>query len=80
MIKGMRVPRWIIEMSMNACVGVVKGNNYAKPPTPLSIENILNDSVTAARVLSIASRTHANSLHALWPIRTPCPTCANQDA
>ncbi len=33
-----------------------------------------------ARVLSIASRAYVKSLHALWPIRTPRPTCANQDA
>ncbi len=33
-----------------------------------------------ARVQSIASRMHVNSLHALWPIRAPRSTCANQDA
>ncbi len=37
-------------------------------------------SLVPARVLSIASRAKANSLHTLWPIRTPRPTCANQDA
>ncbi len=31
-------------------------------------------------VLSITSRANANSLLALWPIRAPCPICANQDA
>ncbi len=33
-----------------------------------------------ARVLLIASRANAKSLHVLWPIRTPRPSCANQDA
>ncbi len=33
-----------------------------------------------ARILSIASRANANSLHALWPIKAPRPTCTNQDA
>ncbi len=65
MIKGMRVPHWVIEMRMDACVGVVKGSNYAKPPTRLPIENSPYVSVTAARVLSIASRTHTNSQNAL---------------
>ncbi len=33
-----------------------------------------------ARGLSIDSRACVISQHARWPIRTPCPTCANQDA
>ncbi len=33
-----------------------------------------------ARRLSIDSRAYAISQHARWPIRTPCPTCTNQDA
>ncbi len=47
-------------------------------------------SLALARVLSIAARGHAKSLHALWPIRAltllPAPirtrqsSCANQDA
>ncbi len=32
-----------------------------------------------ARGISIASREHANSLHALWLIRKLRPTKANQD-
>ncbi len=35
--------------------------------------------VQTVRVLSIASRINFISLHALWPIRTPCPICTNQD-
>ncbi len=35
---------------------------------------------TPGRVLSIASRANAKSLHASWPIRASCPSCANQDA
>ncbi len=31
------------------------------------------------RVLSIASRANVKSLHALWPIRMPRPSCANQN-
>ncbi len=33
-----------------------------------------------ARGLSIDSRAYVISQHARWPIRTPLPTCANQDA
>ncbi len=32
------------------------------------------------RALSIDSRAYVISLHACWPIRTPSPACANQDA
>ncbi len=35
---------------------------------------------TPARALLIASRANAKSLHASWPIRTPRPSSANQDA
>ncbi len=37
-------------------------------------------SLAPARVLAIASRANAKSLHELWPIRTPTSSCANQDA
>ncbi len=33
----------------------------------------------SAREQSIASRAYVNDLHALWPIRTPHPTCASHD-
>ncbi len=33
-----------------------------------------------ARGISIDSRAYVISQHACWPIRTPSPTCANQDA
>ncbi len=40
--------------------------------------NVLSKSpmLVPTRVLSIAYRPNANSLHALWPIRTPRATCA----
>ncbi len=41
---------------------------------------VRHNSIRAATCPCTCVIDHFNSLHALWPIRTPCPTCTNQNA
>ncbi len=67
---GVRAQQELVGMTPRSCWGTGRTRVAAECKLPL----------TPLRMLSIASRGNAKSLRELLPIRTPRPTCANQDA
>ncbi len=70
MFKDQSILGQIVKINGGLCLRKIVANVIAKCNLPL----------VSALVLSIVSRAKAKSLHAFWPIRTPRPSCANQEA